>query len=83
MAAVICGAGSWNGIEQFGHCKKEFFAKQLSSFNGIPSQGRRIYILLRIYNTFMLIITIVFCHYYPILFDQKYVQSIIVCCYIP
>lgn len=37
MAAVICGAESWGEIEQFGVCKKDFFARQIPSFNGIPS----------------------------------------------
>lgn len=37
MAAVICGAESWGEIEAFGICKKDFFARQIPSFNGIPS----------------------------------------------
>ena len=37
MAAVICGAESWGEIGAFGICKKDLFARQIPSFNGIPS----------------------------------------------
>lgn len=37
IAAVICGAESWNEIEMFGLSKKEYFRKRIPSFNGIPS----------------------------------------------
>jgi predicted transposase YbfD/YdcC len=37
VAAVICGAGDWEDIEYFGHCKEDFFRKYLKLPNGIPS----------------------------------------------
>ena len=37
LAAVICGAETWNEIEDFGHCKIDFFSRTIPSFNGIPS----------------------------------------------
>jgi len=37
VAAVLCGADSWNEIEQFGRCKENYFRKRLCNFNGIPS----------------------------------------------
>lgn len=37
LCAVICGAESWNEIEQFGRSKEAYFMKRLSDFNGIPS----------------------------------------------
>lgn len=37
IAAVICGAESWNEIEEFGNAKKEFFKKRLPGLDSIPS----------------------------------------------
>lgn len=37
VCAVICGAESWNDIEDFGILKKEFFESFLDLSNGIPS----------------------------------------------
>ena len=37
LAAVICGAETWDEIEDFGHCKIDFFSRTIPSFNGIPS----------------------------------------------
>lgn len=37
MAAVICGAESWNEIEMFGRSKAEYFRSRIPSFNGVPS----------------------------------------------
>ena len=37
ISAVICGADTWNSIEDFGKSKESFFAAKLSNFNGIPS----------------------------------------------
>lgn len=37
IAAVVCGAQNWEDIEEFGHCKEEFFREILSLPNGIPS----------------------------------------------
>lgn len=37
LAAVICGAETWNEIEDFGRCKIDFFSRTIPSFNGIPS----------------------------------------------
>lgn len=37
IAAVICGAESWNEIEMFGRSKEDFFRIRIPSFNGIPS----------------------------------------------
>jgi predicted transposase YbfD/YdcC len=37
LAAVICGADTWEEIAEFGHSKKEFLQSILSLKNGIPS----------------------------------------------
>lgn len=37
VAAVICGAQSWNEIEEFGKAKFDFFKKRLPGLNSIPS----------------------------------------------
>lgn len=37
LAAVICGAETWNDIEDFGKSKECFFAEKLPRFNGVPS----------------------------------------------
>jgi predicted transposase YbfD/YdcC len=37
VCAVICGAESWNDMEEFGHAKRSFFARFLDLPNGIPS----------------------------------------------
>lgn len=37
IAAVICGAESWNEIEMFGRSKQEYFRSRIPSFNGVPS----------------------------------------------
>jgi len=37
LSAVLCGAESWNEIEQFGRCKESYFRSRLSNYNGIPS----------------------------------------------
>jgi len=37
ICAVICGAESWNDIEDFGHTKQEWFKRFLELSEGIPS----------------------------------------------
>ena len=37
MAAVICGAQTWNDIEDFGKSKESFFREKIPGFNGVPS----------------------------------------------
>jgi predicted transposase YbfD/YdcC len=37
VCAVICGAESWNDMEEFGHAKSAFFKRFLDLPNGIPS----------------------------------------------
>jgi len=37
IAAVICGAESWNAIEDFGKSKESLFRDKLPRFEGIPS----------------------------------------------
>jgi predicted transposase YbfD/YdcC len=37
LCAVLCDADSWYTIEEFGHAKKDFFARFLKLPNGIPS----------------------------------------------
>lgn len=37
MAAVLCGADSWNEIEEFGNSRKVFFTERVSSFRNVPS----------------------------------------------
>ena len=37
IAAVICGAESWNDIEAYGHAKENWLKKHLNLANGIPS----------------------------------------------
>jgi hypothetical protein len=37
ILAVICGAGSWDSIEEFGKARIDFLKKVLSLPNGIPS----------------------------------------------
>lgn len=37
MAAVICGAQTWNDIEDFGKSKELFFREKIPGFNGVPS----------------------------------------------
>jgi predicted transposase YbfD/YdcC len=37
VCAVICGAESWNDIEEFGHAKRPFLERFLLLPNGIPS----------------------------------------------
>lgn len=37
IAAVICGAESWNAIEDFGKSKESLFRDRLPRFDGIPS----------------------------------------------
>lgn len=37
LAAIICGAQTWNSIEDFGIAKEDFFRKHLKSWNGVPS----------------------------------------------
>lgn len=37
IAAVLCGAESWNEIEMFGRSKEDYFRSRIPSFNGIPS----------------------------------------------
>lgn len=37
MAAVICGAESWNEIEEFGRSRKDFFIERIPSLSRIPS----------------------------------------------
>lgn len=37
VAAVICGAQSWNEIEEFGKAKFDFFQKRLPGLSSIPS----------------------------------------------
>lgn len=37
MAAVLCGAETWNEIEEFGRSRKEFFASRIPSFCNTPS----------------------------------------------
>lgn len=37
MAGVLCGADSWNEIEEFGNSRKDFFAERIPSFRGVPS----------------------------------------------
>ena len=37
MAAVLCGAESWNEIELFGKSKEAYFRSRIESFNGVPS----------------------------------------------
>jgi len=32
ISAVICGADTWNSIEDFGKSKESFFAAKLSNF---------------------------------------------------
>lgn len=36
VIGIICGADSWNAIEEFGNAKKEFLSKFLKLPNGIP-----------------------------------------------
>ena len=37
VIGIICGADSWDSIEEFGNAKKEFLSKFLKLPNGIPS----------------------------------------------
>lgn len=37
IAAVICGAQSWNEIEEFGNSKLDFFKKRIPDLESIPS----------------------------------------------
>lgn len=37
IAAVICGAQSWNEIEEFGHAKFDFFKSRIPNLEVIPS----------------------------------------------
>jgi predicted transposase YbfD/YdcC len=37
VIGIICGADSWDAIEEFGNAKKEFLATFLTLSNGIPS----------------------------------------------
>lgn len=37
IASVICGAETWNDIENYGNAKKEWLKKYLTLANGIPS----------------------------------------------
>ena len=37
VIGIICGADSWDAIEEFGKAKKEFLSTFLSLPNGIPS----------------------------------------------
>lgn len=37
LAAVLCGAQSWNAIEDFGVAKEDFFKQHLPRWNGVPS----------------------------------------------
>ncbi len=37
VIAILCGAESWNGIEEFGKSKKRFLSKLLQLPDGIPS----------------------------------------------
>lgn len=37
MAAVICGAQTWNDVEDFGKSKEAFFREKIPGFNGVPS----------------------------------------------
>ena len=37
LAAVICGAQTWNGIEDFGLAKESFFKSHLPRWHGVPS----------------------------------------------
>ena len=37
IAAVICGAQSWNEIEEFGNSKMTFFKSRILSLEFIPS----------------------------------------------
>ena len=37
IAAVICGAQSWNEIEEFGHAKFDFFKSRIPDLEVIPS----------------------------------------------
>ncbi len=48
IAAVICGAGTWNEIELYGKTKEPWLRKYLSLKNGIPSHDtfNRVYSLL-------------------------------------
>jgi hypothetical protein len=38
LVAVICGAGTWEGITVFGRSKKNFLVRFIKLENGIPSQ---------------------------------------------
>lgn len=48
VCAVICGAEHWTEVEEFGHCKKNWFSAFLELPNGIPSHDtfRRVFSLL-------------------------------------
>ena len=37
IAGVLCGAETWNDLEDFGHCKSDFFREKLPRYNGVPS----------------------------------------------
>lgn len=37
LSAVLCGAETWNDIEDFGKSKESFFRELLPRFNGVPS----------------------------------------------
>ena len=67
ISAVICGADTWNSIEDFGKSKESFFAAKLSNFNGIPSHDT--------FNRFFSALD-------PLKFEESYrqwVQSILKC----
>jgi len=48
VCAVICGAEHWTEMEDFGHCKKNWFSEFLELPNGIPSHDtfRRVFAML-------------------------------------
>ena len=66
IAAVICGAQSWNEIEEFGNAKIAFFKSRIPGLEFIPShdtfnrffsQGRRIIF----FTIFSFVISLLYC----------------------
>lgn len=37
LSAIICGAQTWNDIEDFGHAREAFFRKHLDGWHSVPS----------------------------------------------
>ena len=54
IAAVICGAQSWNEIEEFGNAKIAFFKSRIPDLEFIPShRADALYLLLYSYLLFL------------------------------